>query len=116
MNIIKKFAAALLTCCLILCNVSPIKAEAKDYSKKKYDQIRWEKIKEDYLNTETDWVIFVKYKSGSKATVEMWKKVSKEIETVSQDMPTDESMVQPANTNYEWKRLYPVKLTLDRME
>lgn len=109
MNIIKKFAAALLTCCLILCNAASIKVEAKDYSKKKYDQIRWEKIKEDYLNTETDRLIFVKYKSGSKASVEMWKKVSKELETVSQDMQTDESMEPPANTNYEWEKIVSCK-------
>lgn len=109
MNIVKKFAAVLLVCCLMLCNVTSIEVGAKDYSKKKYDQIRWEKIKKDYLNTETDRLIFVKYKSGSKATVEMWKKVSKEVETISKDMQTDESMEQPTNTDYEWKKIVSCK-------
>lgn len=113
MNIIKKFAAVLLACCFILCNVTSIEVEAKDYSKKKYNQIRWEKIKEDYLNTETDRLIFVKYKSGSKATLEMWEKVSKKIEITSQDMAIDESAEQPENKNYryenEWRKIVSCK-------
>ena len=111
MNIIKKVIAVLPVCFLILCNVTSIKAEAKDYSKKKYDQIRWEKIKKDYLNTETDRLIFVKYEGGSNATVEMWKKVSEEVETASGDTATEEATDQPANTGYEyeWEKILSCK-------
>ena len=92
MNIIKKVVAVMLVCCFILCDVTSIKAEAKDYSKKKYNKIRWEIIKNDYLNTETDRLILVKYKGGSNATVEMWKKVLKEMEITPQDMATGGSI------------------------
>lgn len=57
-----------------MCLLTVPNVYAKNYSVSKYDDNRWETIKADYLNTETDRLIFVKYKGGSNATVEMWKK------------------------------------------
>lgn len=63
---------ALLGCCLLLC--MPLPAQAKDYGKDDYDRTRWGGIREDYLNTKTDRLIFVKYRGGTRAVVEMWEK------------------------------------------
>lgn len=68
----KRTIAAVLGCCLLLC--SPVPVKAKDYDKASYDQTRWAEIREDYLDTKTDRLIFVKYTDGTRATVEMWKK------------------------------------------
>lgn len=74
MKNMKRILSAFLGCCLFLCSLNHV--SAKDYSKAKYSKTRWDDIKEDYLDTSTDRLIFVKCKGGSKATVEMWKKVS----------------------------------------
>ena len=74
MKHVKGILAALIGCCLFLC--SPVPVCAKDYSKAKYDGTRWDQIREDYRDTETDRLIFVKCTGGTKATVEMWEKVS----------------------------------------
>lgn len=68
----KKIITALLGCCLLLC--SPIPVRAKDYGKSKYDRTRWSEIMKDYLDTKTDRLIFVKYRGGTRAAVEMWEK------------------------------------------
>lgn len=96
----------------IICGVilfqAPI-AEAKDYSKKQYNKTRWQDIKKDYLNTKTDRLIFVKYKSGSKAVVEMWKKVPQNVKIPSENVDTDEVTVQSKEADYrvkyEWKKI-----------
>lgn len=74
MNYAKKFTAIFIGVCLLLC--SPALVMAKDYSNAKYDGTRWDEIREDYLDSETDRLIFVKCGSGTNATVEMWEKVS----------------------------------------
>lgn len=113
MKIIKKIVSVLLVCCFILCDVTSSKAETKDYSKKKYNKIRWDAIKEDHLNTETNRLILVKYEGGSNATVEMWKKMSKETEIIPQGAATGEAIEQPKNTNApyenEWKKIVSCK-------
>lgn len=77
----RKIIIILSIICFVLSNMICIRAEAKkktqDYSKKIYDKTRWKEIKKDYLNSSTDRLIFVKYKKGSKAIVEMWEKVEK---------------------------------------
>ena len=105
----KKIITGLIICCFALCGASSIKTKAKDYSKKKYDTTRWNTIKEDYLNTKTDRLIFVKYKDEHNATVEMWEKV----QTSSEDTATNESTEQLLNTNdeyrYKWKKILSCK-------
>lgn len=66
----------IIVCCVILSNAVFTRVSAKDYGKSMYNKTRWENIKVDYLDSDADRLIFVKYKGGSKATVEMWKKVS----------------------------------------
>ena len=71
----KRAMTAVLACILLLC--SPLTAaRARDYSKAEYGKTRWMKMKEDYLGTKTDRLIFVKHEGGTNASVEMWKKVS----------------------------------------
>ena len=48
---------------------------ARNYGKSKYSKNRWELMRSDNVKTDTDRLIMVKYKSGSKATVEMWAKI-----------------------------------------
>lgn len=100
-----------MICCFILSGVGSIRTEAKDYGKKKYDKTRWSDIKEDYLNTKTDRLIFVKYKGGSKAIVEMWKKASTKINLYSEEEATNASIEQPVDTNcgYKWKKILSCK-------
>lgn len=104
-----KICIVSIMCGLILSNVLHVEAKTKDYSKKQYNKTRWKDIKEDYLNTKTDRLIFVKYKSGSKAVVEMWKKVSKDIQASTENAETGETAVTPEQTDYkeeyEWKKL-----------
>ena len=98
-----------IICGLILFCIPPAEAKAKDYSKKKYNKTRWQEIKKDYLDTKTDRLIFVKYKSGSKAVVEMWEKVSKKIEVSSEDTEAGEDAVLSGATEVkeqkEWKKI-----------
>lgn len=75
MKNMKRAMTAVLACILLLC--SPLTAaRARDYSKAEYGNTRWMKMKEDYLGTKTDRLIFVKHEGGTNASVEMWKKVS----------------------------------------
>lgn len=101
----KKIIAAFLGCCLILC--SSVDAGAKDYSKAKYSQTRWSDIREDYLNTKTDRLIFVKYKGKTAATVEMWEKVLREKTPLEDIAAEDESteQTQTADPVPEWKKI-----------
>lgn len=82
MKLNKRIIIILSIICLVLSNMVCMRAEAKkktpDYSKKIYDKTRWKAIQKDYLNSSTDRLIFVKYKKGSKAIVEMWEKIEKE--------------------------------------
>ena len=111
MKITKKIACILIVCCFALSNMVSIKAEAKknvkDYSKKIYNKTRWQTIQKDYLSSETDRLIFVKYKNGSKATVEMWKKISKKVEISSKDNAVDIVTDETVNYSLEktWKRI-----------
>ncbi|MGN0153874.1 MAG: L,D-transpeptidase family protein [Lachnospiraceae bacterium] len=109
----RKKVVFVLVCCLMLCNIFYIKASAIDYSEKKYDKTRWTKIKEDYLDSQTNRLIFVKYKGGSNATVEMWEKVVKEISISSENTETDGAEDQLENTNYvyekQWKKIVSCK-------
>ena len=89
---------ALLAVCLGL--LLPVQAQARNYAKAKYKTNRWEWMKKDFLNTDTDRLIFVKYKGGSKAAVEMWKKVEVITETVE-----GEEAAEPV---YTWKRILAV--------
>ena len=109
---IKKVITVLLIGCFILCSANSIQAEAKDYSKKKYDKTRWNDIKADYLDTKTDRLIFVKYKGGSDATVEMWKKTSVPIST--DVMTTTETTEQPTDSQYEymWEKIISCKASV----
>ncbi len=68
---------AVIMCMLLLsCLFLPAgSAYARNYAKKKYNKNRWTLIKKDFLKKDTDRLILVKYKKGSKATLEMWKKV-----------------------------------------
>ncbi len=102
----KKVAIVMMICCFVLCGANSTKAEARDYGKKKYDQTRWNDIKDNYLNTKTDRLIFVKYKGDSNATVEMWKK----IKISSGDLTNNESTEQLMDTNceydeYQWEKI-----------
>ena len=47
----------------------------RNYALKKYNKNRWTLIQKDYLKKDIDRLIFVKYTGGSKANIEMWKKV-----------------------------------------
>ncbi len=109
MKPIKRIITILMICCFIFCSANSIHAEAKDYSKKKYNKTRWNDIKEDYLDTKTDRLIFVKYKGKSKATVEMWKK----IKTISDDATTNESTKQLTDVDspseYKWEKIISCK-------
>lgn len=97
--------------CIILCLICLPAAPttfAKDYSKSRYDDNRWETIKVDYLDTETDRLIFVKYKGGSSATVEMWKKLEVGDEPQNTEMLTDSSADTPEEEtvhNYTWEKV-----------
>ncbi len=88
-----------------------VEVTAMDYSKTKYDQTRWQDIKEDYLDTNTDRLIFVKCKGGTNATVEMWKKVSKTDPPLSDTTTEEESAEQTENTSIttEWKKIISCK-------
>lgn len=103
MKMIKKNMIALIVCCFLLSNMFSViawaKEPSKDYSKKAYNKTRWETIQRDYLDSETDRLIFVKYKKGSRATVEMWKKTSKEVEVPSKDYDADTAA--DGNTNQQ---------------
>lgn len=120
MNTIKKTLTVLILCGIILCNVNSTvnaKNTSKDYSKSIYNKTRWQTIKNDYLKTKTDRLIFVKYKTGSKATVEMWKKIPKSTEPASSnispndntDILTDKDSFTSDNTGTAhestWKRI-----------
>lgn len=112
MKTIRRMTGILIICCLVLCNIASVKAETKknteDYSKKIYNKTRWQAIQKDYLDSKTDRLIFVKYKSGSRASVEMWKKILKKIEVPSNDKDTvqDESTEQLENTNYKYEKTW----------
>lgn len=109
MRPMKKGITILMLCCFVLCSANSIQAEAKDYGKKKYDTTRWDNIKEDYLNTQTDRLIFVKYQDGSDATVEMWEK----IQISPEDTTATASTEQPTNGNdsseYKWEKILSCK-------
>lgn len=113
MKRIRKIAIVLFVCCLVLGEAASIRAEAKDYSKKKYNKTRWKNIQEDYLNTKTDRLIFVKYKGGSKATVEMWKKVSKKVKLPAENTAAEQSIEASEGTGYriekQWKKIVSCK-------
>ena len=51
------------------------RAWGRNYALKKYNKNRWTLIQKDYLKKDVDRLIFVKYTGGSKANIEMWKKV-----------------------------------------
>lgn len=59
--------------CLLTAGAKPAHA-ARNYGKAKYNKTRWEWIRRDNVKTDVDRLIMVKYKGGSKATVEMWAK------------------------------------------
>ncbi|MDE6627610.1 MAG: L,D-transpeptidase family protein [Lachnospiraceae bacterium] len=118
MNTIQKILTVLMLYFIILCNISSTadaKSTAKDYGKSKYNKTRWQTIKNDYLNTKTDRLIFVKYKTGSKATVEMWKKITKTTEPASNniasndntDALTNEASLYTSKT--AWKKIISCK-------
>lgn len=111
MRLIKKVITVLMMGCFILCSAGSIRTEAKDYGRKKYDKTRWNNIKEDYLNTKTDRLIFVKYKGRSNATVEMWRKISQKVKVPSEDTTISESTEQSMDTEYryEWKKIVSCK-------
>lgn len=114
MKIIKRIVIVLIVCCFVLSDIVSIKVEAKnsskDYSKKIYNKTRWQTIQKDYLGSETDRLIFVKYKSGSKATVEMWKKTLKRVEISSKDNGidgvADETLKRSADTDYRYEKTW----------
>lgn len=101
----KRTITVLLGCCLLLC--SPIPVWAKDYNKTKYDQTRWEEIQKDYLDTKTDRLIFVKYTGGTRATVEMWKKVKAMKIPFFPVTPKDTSAAQPKEPEAvtDWEKI-----------
>lgn len=96
----KKFAAAVISFCLLLC--SPVFVAAKDYSSAKCDATRWDEIMEDYLDTKTDRLIFVKCGSGTNATVEMWEKVSGKEGTFGGTAAENDS---EADVVTDWKKI-----------
>lgn len=118
MKIIKDIFIVLFMCCLILGDAASIRVEAKDYSKKKYNETRWKDIQQDYLNTKTDRLIFVKYKGGSKATVEMWKKVSKKVKAPEGSAATQETAETAEDTGCQlenqWKKIISCKAYIGR--
>lgn len=82
-----------IVCALFVCGLlfgSPVPAKAKDYGKEAYDGTRRDVILEDYLDTKTNRLIFVKYTGGMRALVEMWKKV-KEAEFPSSDTEPEDA-------------------------
>lgn len=84
------------------------KVWAKDYSESLYNNIRWKTIKADYLNTKTDRLIFVKYKNGSKATVEMWKKV--EVIGTSPSVAGEQDSIEEKKLpDYTWEKVLSTK-------
>lgn len=113
----KRISIVLIVCCFVLINTFSIKVEAKkaskDYSKKIYNKTRWQAIQKDYLGSQTDRLIFVKYKRGSKATLEMWKKTLERVEAPSRDegvdSEADKTSKQSEGTTYryekKWKRI-----------
>lgn len=113
MKIITKLFIVLFMSCLILGEAASIRVEAKDYSKKKYNMTRWKNIQQDYLNTKTDRLIFVKYKGGSKATVEMWKKVSERVEMPVRNAAAQKTEETSEDTGYRlekrWKKIVSCK-------
>ena len=101
----------IITINIILCAIFLIAAPnafARDYSASKYDDNRWKTIKADYLNSETDRLIFVKYKSGSSATVEMWKKA--EVIGTPQYMEGEpDSTEEKEQPDYTWEKILSTK-------
>ena len=95
-NNMKSTATCIVIC--IVCMLASGKVSAKNYGASQYDDNRWETIKMDYIDTKTDRLIFVKYKSGSNAMVEMWKKSE-----VSDDL------VDAVNASYSWEKVLSTK-------
>lgn len=102
MKNIKIITAVLLAFSLLLCG--PLTVDARDYSKTKYDQTRWNKIKEDYLDTKTDRLIFVKYEGGTNASVEMLKKVSVPENNLTASNGSA-NLEKSANVKIKWKKI-----------
>lgn len=73
----KTWKIFLLTACAVcLLAAAPSGAQAaRNYGKAKYAKTRWELMRSDNVRTDTDRLIYVMYKGGTKATVEMWAKI-----------------------------------------
>ncbi|MCM1500979.1 MAG: L,D-transpeptidase family protein [Clostridium sp.] len=109
MNTTKK-ALILLTFYLIMLGYKHFSVNAvhtaKDYSQSIYNKTRWQTIQNDYLETKTDRLIFVKYKTKSEAAVEMWKKVSLNSSANGSSLPSDHT---ENNSNNKWKKIVSCK-------
>lgn len=98
MKHVRGIAAVLTAFCLLLSSPALVRAENK--SSEKYGEAEWEQLREDYLDTETDRLILVKCTGGTRATVEMWEKVS-----VSGSSFGDGKAASPEQTAVEWNRI-----------
>lgn len=103
-----------IVCALFVCGLlfgSPVPAKAKDYGKEAYDGTRWDVMLEDYLDTKTDRLIFVKYTGGTRASVEMWKKVKVAefpfSDTEPEDVPA--AQTEEAETKTDWEKIVSCK-------
>ena len=105
-------AAAFLLVMLII--AAPLAAQARNYALKKYNGKRWKMIGNEELKTDTDRLIYVRYLGGTKAKVQMYKKVKvesavKEKETAA--AASEDAVVSDGaagKVTYKWKKILSV--------
>ena len=96
-----------------------VTAYARNYAKPQYSGRRWKLIAKDELKTDTDRLIYVRYRGGTVAKVQMWKKVEAEPAAEEKDpakTDADKSVVgnltagkAKKTVKYKWKKLLSTK-------
>ena len=110
-------AVFLLTVMMLLPSVT---AQARNYALAKYDGKRWKMIAQEELNTDTDRLIYVRYTGGTKAKVQMYKKVKAASESSeAESKAAAETAADPGSSDvvssvgaarktvkYKWKKIF----------
>ena len=115
-----RYAAAFLLAVMLL--IPAVTAQARNYALAKYNGgKRWRLIAKEELKTDTDRLIYVRYTGGTRAKIQMYKKVEagkkmqeeNKVKTETTVPAEDNTVVGSARAaastvKYKWKRIYSV--------